>query len=269
MSTDLNTGVSLSHEDMSGLSLRRMELLDDQLEDQVDLSAPALDIERMVNELVTLHEELQGAKRRKDWDHFTDVQARFSRLATGNPAYGKFKDLLTGKDTFRAFVTGMPEDKAEGMEYIPTHEALFLGHKDEQAMFNAPESEATAWPFFRPTEYFNRTRTAKALYFETLATHKELKEELRDLYIKKGKAIAWMKASKDEAQLAERKAAIKARYLELGLRRIEVVRDEIEDSKVYIEDCRKAAGLPTPREYFARKNVLRKMIGRVLPLSSR
>jgi hypothetical protein len=248
----------LSYEDRTSLSIQRMELLDDMLEDQEQPSEAALDLEKDVNKLIELDLQREGAKKRKDWEHFSEINTEFSKLATGNPAYGKYK-ALKEDNPFDEFVTKTLKDREEdptkmAMNYF---EALFRGHKEEQEMYEKPESTSGTWGYWMPRDFFQK----RSLFWEAHNTVKALQEELKDLQEKKTKALAWLRGAKDTVTREKRKEAIKARYKELGLRTIAVVQDELQDAIKYRETCRKEAGMPTAKEWYRRQRELKALIG--------
>lgn len=253
-----------SNEDYSSLSIRRLENMDDVLEDFSPTQEETLDIEKVVNEMVAVHELREDAKRRKDWDHFAELQERFSTLCVGSPAYGKFKALMEGK-AMDEFVSGMPEDKSEERDFFTMDEMLFLGHQEEQGRFNAPESKVSGFPFWKPADWFGK----RACFFEALATVKGLKSELMDVNMKRAKAIKWLRSAKTPQGRKERAAKLAVRVKELGLRTVAVVMDELDDAERYLETCRKEANMPTMWEYVERQNSLKAMIGRTVPAPTR
>jgi hypothetical protein len=251
-----------SNEDYSSLSIRRLENMDDVL-DFSPTQEETLDIEKVVNEMVAVHELREDAKRRKDWDHFAKLQKHFSTLCVGSPAYSKFKALMEGK-AMDEFISKMP-DKQEEVTFLTLDEMLFLGHQEEQGRFNAPESKASGFPFWKPVDWFDK----RARFFEALSTVKEIKAELNALLMKRTKAIKWLRSAKSPQNRKERAAKLAVRVKELGLRTVAVVMDELDDAERYLETCRKEADILPMWEYVERQNSLKAMIGRTVPAPTR
>jgi len=260
LSMNMINGEYMAREDIAGLSVRRLELLDDELEGQMELSEPAQDIEADVNKLVELDVQVCEARKARDWERFHELKDEFSALSTGNPAYGRYKALKEGKE-MDSFISSMPEDKEEGLSFPDYWEALAMAHVEEQKLYAAPETDASAWPFFRVGEYVQARRD----YYDCVAFHKLLLQERQDLLHKRAQAQAWLERAATVHDRERRVKELKAKVKELGLRSLQVVEDELADSDQFLAKRRAELGIPSYQAHMARKRYLRSLVGKTFP----